>query len=126
MLDFLFDDPIRHGVDIEAGHLATQAVRFQERRPAPHEGIGNPEVLQIVRPVEGLAKRTVREFGQQQSPEQGPRPPGEPLMHCDDRPVVLLDLLLPQRQIGDERYIEVFFDHDFFNNRYSVFFRISA
>ena len=111
MLDFLFDDPIRHGVDIEADHVATQAVRFQKRRSAPHERIGDPEVLQVVRSVKGLAKRKAREFGKQQSPEQGPRPPGEPLMHRDDRPVVLLDLFLPQRQIGNERYVEVFFNH---------------
>ena len=37
-----------------------------------------------------------------------------------NRPVVLLNLLLPQRQIGDEGYVEVLFDHGFFNNRYSV------
>jgi hypothetical protein len=42
-------------------------------------------------------------------------------MDRDDRPVVLLNLLLPQGQIGDEGDVEVFFYHDFFNSRYSVF-----
>jgi hypothetical protein len=78
---------------------------------SPHERIGNPSALQVVCLVKGLAKRSTREFGQQQAPKQGPRPPGEPLMYRDDRPVVLLDLFFPQRQIGDEGYVEVFFDY---------------
>ena len=35
----------------------------------------------------------------------------EPFLYLNDPPVVLLDLLLPQRQIGDERYVETFFDY---------------
>ena len=46
-------------------------------------------------------------------------------MHRDDRPAVLLNLLLPQRQIGDERYVEVFFNHGFFQQLLFRLFRIT-
>ena len=56
MLDFLPYDPVGHGVDIETDDMAADAVRFQKRRPPSHEGISDPDALQIVRLVEDLAK----------------------------------------------------------------------
>jgi hypothetical protein len=37
------------------------------------------------------------------------RADGEPLVHRDDRPVILLDLLFPQGKGGDEGDVEVLF-----------------
>jgi len=42
--------------------------------------------------------------------EQRSGPPGEPLADGDDRPVILLDQLLSQRQRANERIIESFFN----------------
>ncbi len=41
VLDFLFHDPVGNGIDIESHHDEPEAIRFQQRRAAPHEGIGD-------------------------------------------------------------------------------------
>jgi hypothetical protein len=62
---FLLHHPERHGVDVEAGHVATEPVGFQQGRSAAHEGIGHPPVGKGVASVEFLPKIAVAEFGQQ-------------------------------------------------------------
>jgi len=41
-----------------------------------------------------------------------PQSPGKQFMHGYDRTIVPPDLLFSQREIRDERDIEVFFDHE--------------
>lgn len=112
MLDLAVDDPPGHGVDVVAQHVAPDPVGLDQRRAAPHEGVGDVDPLEVVGREEGLLERPVAEFGEEQSPEQGPRPTGEPLVHGDDRPIVLLDLFFAQGQGGDEGDVEVgFYGH---------------
>jgi hypothetical protein len=53
-----------------------------------------------------LWQRSIAELGQDEPAKQAAGPPGEPLMHSDDRPIILLNLLLPQRQRSDGAYVE--------------------
>ena len=39
MLDFLFNDPVGHGIDIKASDIATHPVSFKDWRSAAHEGV---------------------------------------------------------------------------------------
>ena len=70
----------------------------------------------MVRPAKSLATKklseqgAVAELGERQPAEQRARTAGEPLVNGDDRPVVLLDLLLSAGHCPDERYVEVGFD----------------
>ncbi len=57
-------------------------------------------------PLVALRERRGAELGEQEGAEQGPGPAGEPPVDRDHRPVVLLDLLLFERQLGDERDVE--------------------
>lgn len=109
MFDLPADDPVGHGVDVEAGNVAPHPVRLDQRGAAPHERVGDGDPFQVVGAVECLPERLVAVFGEQQTAKQCPRSPGKPLVHGDDRPVVLLDLLFPQGQVGDEGDVEVFF-----------------
>ena len=95
MFDFPVDDPPGHGVDVIAQDVAAHPIGLNERGAAPHEGIGDGDTWKIVGGVEGLAERAVAVLGQNQPPEQCSRAPGEPLVHGNDGPVVLLDLLFP-------------------------------
>ena len=64
----------------------------------------------------GLIKRLVNglfgELGEDQGSKEGSWPTGEPLMHGDDRAVVLLDLLFPQSQARDKGHFEMAFNHE--------------
>jgi len=53
------------------------------------------------------------ELREEKAPKQGARAPGEPLVDADDRAVVLLDLLLPERHFGDQGDIEAPLDAHF-------------
>ena len=46
------------------------------------------------------------EFGHEQGAKQRPRPAGEPLVHGDYRPVVLLNLFFPHGQAGYKRDVK--------------------
>ena len=48
MLDFTAHNPVGHRIDVIASHIATNAVSLDERRAAPHEGIGNGNSFQVV------------------------------------------------------------------------------
>jgi hypothetical protein len=94
VLNFLANNPVRHGIDVKPGHIAPEPVGLKDRCAAPHERVGDMATGKTVRRVKRLAKRPVRKLRQQQAAKQGPRPPGKPLVHSDHRPVVLLNLLL--------------------------------
>src|SRR5438045_1430818 len=61
--------------------------------------------------VVALRNWFIDELREQQRPEERSRPPREPFMHGDDRPVILLNLLLAQSQPGDERNIKMSLNH---------------
>ena len=103
MFDFLAHDPGRHGIDVEAEHVAADAVRLEQRRAAAHEGIGTRLARKIVGAEKDVAQRAVAEFRQGQTAKQRAGPAGKPFMHGDDRPVILLNLFFLQGQGGDER-----------------------
>ena len=48
VLDLLADDPRRHRVYIEALHGASEAVRLDQRRPAPHERVRDADARQVI------------------------------------------------------------------------------
>lgn len=98
MFDLLPHNPVRHGVDVITDYVATKPVRFKKRRTAAHERIEDSEAGEIIGRIECVPKRFAYEFGKNQPAKQRPRPPREPLVDRDDRPVVLLYLLLAQSQ----------------------------
>jgi hypothetical protein len=106
----LADDPVGHRVDVPPRHVAAEAVGLEEGRPSPHERIGDPEVVEAMGQVVRLHQRVVREFAEEQGPKKGTRTAREPLVDGDDRSDVLLELLLFQRQAGDEGDVEAPFD----------------
>ena len=109
-LDLFADDPGGHGIDVESIDAAANAVRLDQRRAAAHEWVGNPQSGEVVRPEERVRQRVLAEFGEDEAAKQGARAAGKPLVDGDDRAVVLLNLLLPQRHLGDEGDIEAPFD----------------
>jgi hypothetical protein len=44
----LTHDPIGHGIDVEANDITSNPIGLNERRAASHEGIGNPDPLEIM------------------------------------------------------------------------------
>ena len=112
-LDLLADDPGGHRVDVEAFHVAADAVRLQERGSAAHERIGDPQAREVIRAKEEILEGRLPELREQEAPKQGARTPGEPLVDADDRAVVLLDLLLPERHFRDQGDIEAPLDAHF-------------
>ena len=111
MFDLLPNDPVSHGIDIEPGHITPDPVGLQEGNAAAHERIGHLGAGEAISLVEHLPKRPVRKLGEKKPSEQGPRPAGKPFMDGDNRSVVLLNLLFPQGQIGDEGDVEIFLYH---------------
>ena len=63
-----------------------------------------------MRPRVPLRERFGAEFRQEQASEQSTGAPREPLVHADDGPVVLLDLLLARGQPSDEGLCEMGLD----------------
>ena len=106
MLDLLADDPRRHRVDVEPIHVASDAIRLDERRSPSHERIGNPQSRKVVRPKEQVFQRTLAELREKETTKQGSWAAGEPLVNADDRAVVLLDLLLSKCHCGNQRDVE--------------------
>ena len=111
VVELLADDPPRHRIDVETEDLAAQPVGLKDRSTAAHKRIGDADPVQPVRAIERLPQWGVGELRQQEPPEERARPPGEPFVDRDDWTIVLLNLLLPQGEVGDERNIEVFLDH---------------
>jgi len=111
VLDFLPHNPVGHGIDVVADHIAPEAIGFEQRGASPHEGIGDTQPRQIVGMIIRLGNWSLYEFGKKQPAKKGAGPSGKPLVHGDNRPVVLLNLLLLQRQSADEGYVKVAFDH---------------
>jgi hypothetical protein len=109
VFDLAVDDPPRHGVDVVAQHVAPHPISLDQRGSAPHEGVCDGDSLEVIGGEKCFFKRPVAVFGEDQSPEQGSRTAGEPLVHGDDWPVVLLDLFFTQGQGGDEGDVEVLF-----------------
>src|SRR5690606_7982829 len=73
-----------------------------------HERVGYRPAGKVVRLEEPVPQRTVPELAQGQSTKEGARPTGKPFVDGDNRAVILLNLLLPQGQSGDEFYIKNF------------------
>jgi hypothetical protein len=111
VLYFLLYDPVGHRVDIVADNITTKTIGFKQWRATPHEGIGYAEPLEVVGTVKGFFQGSFYEFGEQQAAEEGSRPAGKPFVNGNDGPVVLLDLFLPQGQIGYEGYIKIALNH---------------
>ena len=111
MLDFLLYDPVGHRVDIVADNIATETIGFKEGRATAHEGIGYAEPLKMMGTVKRFLQRSFCELGEQQAAEEGSGPAGKPFVNGNDGPVVLLNLFLPQCQIGYEGYIKITLNH---------------
>ena len=110
VIDLFADDPGGHGIDVEAIDVAAHAVGLDQRCTAAHERVGNPQSGEVVRAEERVRQRLLAEFGEDQAAKQGSRAAGKPLVDSDDRAVVLLNLLLPQRHLGDEGHVKAPFD----------------
>ena len=93
-----------------AQQIAADPVRLDERGSAAHERVRDPESPEFVRAKEDLVEGSLPELGEPQAAKQCARTSREPLVDADDRPVVLLDLLLPERHVGDQGDIEAPFD----------------
>ena len=57
-----------------------------------------------------LPEGSVAELSEEKASKERARPAGKPFVNGDDGTVILLDLLFPQRQGGNKRNIESFFD----------------
>ena len=57
MLDFLANNPSRHRIDIEADHIATNAVGLDQRGSASHEGVSDNSARKVIGAEECLAIR---------------------------------------------------------------------
>ena len=112
MFDLLLDDPIGHGVDVEPGDITAEPVGLYEWSAAAHEWIGDLDPLQTVCLVKGLPQGLVEKFGKQQASEQRPGSSGKPFVDGDNRPVVLLNLLFTQGEVGYEGDFKIFFYHN--------------
>jgi hypothetical protein len=110
MFDLLAHNPGGHGIDVEAEHVATDAVGFKQRGAAAHEGVTHTLARKIVGAENNVAQRLSPEFCQGEAPKESAGTPGEPFVHGDDRAVILLDLLFAQCHGGDEGNIEACFD----------------
>src|SRR5882724_1120473 len=107
MLDFLAHNPGGHWIDVKADHVAAYPIGFKERDAATHEGISDNFARERIGFVERGLQRLAPELRQRQAAEKSTRSPREPLVDGDYRPIVLLNLLLSQRQRGHERHIEI-------------------
>lgn len=111
MFDFLLDDPIGHGVDVESDNITAEPVGLYEWSAAAHEWIGNLDPFQTVCLIKGLMQGPIAKFGKQQAAEQRSGSSSKPLVDCDNWPVVLLNLLFMQSQVRYERDVEFLFYH---------------
>src|SRR6516164_4260505 len=102
MLDLLPYDPRRHGVNVEPLNIATDTVRLYQRRASPHKRVGYAPVREGVGLVKQVLHGAISEFGKDQSSEKRARAAGEPFVDGDDRPVILLNLLLSQGLLRNE------------------------
>jgi hypothetical protein len=116
MLYLLPHDPIRHWIDILTNDITSETVGFEQRAASTHERIGYSEPLKIVCTIEGFLQGVLDKFGKQQTTEECSGTAGKPFVNGNNRPVVLLDLLFPQRQVGNEGHIEVTFNHRVFSS----------
>ena len=110
MVDLLADDPGGHRIEVESLHVAAESIRLDQGGAAAHERVGDAPAGQVVAGKEGVLQWAGSELGQQEAAEQRAGPACEPLVNADDRAVVLLYLLLPQRQAGDQGNVEVALD----------------
>src|SRR5690606_29530656 len=106
MLNRPRDDPPRHRVDIPSNDVAPEPVRLDERAPAAHKGVGNPDPFQVGGPEEGVRKRAIDKLRQQQGAKERARPTSEPFMNVNPGSVVLLNLLFPQGELRDKRDVK--------------------
>ena len=110
LLDFLADDPGRHRIDIEAEHVASDAVRLDQRRSAAHKRIRYPDSRKVIRSEKGIIQTIFPELGKDQAAKQGARTACEPLVNADDRAIALLDLLFPERHFRDQGNVKTLLD----------------
>ena len=90
---------------------AAKTIGFEQGRASSHKGIEDAHVLERMPLIKGLTQWNIGEFSQQQRPEERSRTPSKPLMHGNDWPVVLLNLLFPQSQVGDKRDVKSSLNH---------------
>ncbi len=111
VLDFPLHDPVRHGVEVPAHNIATHTIGLDQRGTASIEWVPDANPTKVVGAVEGISQGSIHELGEQQTPEERSRPAGKPLVNGDDGPIVLLYLLFPQCQVGNEGCVEIPFNH---------------
>lgn len=58
----------------------------------------------------GLSQGAGTKLGEQKASKEGAGSAGKPLMNGNNRPVVLLNLFFPERQISNKGYVEFFFN----------------
>ena len=90
--------------------IAAESIRLDQGRAAAHERVGDAPAEQVIAGKERVLQWAGSELGEQEAAEQRAGTARKPLVHPDDRTVVLLYLLLPQRQAGDHGNVEVAFD----------------
>ena len=63
MFNFLPDDPSCHWIDVEADHVAANAVRLEERCAAAHEWVSDLAAGEIIAGEIEVRKRCISKFG---------------------------------------------------------------
>jgi hypothetical protein len=111
--EFLANHPVSHRVDIKAENVTAKTIGLQERCPSTHERISYPPATQIMRLVEGFLKRRIRKLREYQPPKKRTGTPREPLMDRNDRPIILLNLLLSKSKRCDKWDVKITFNGHF-------------
>ena len=104
------DDPECHRVCVRTHHAEAETVGLVNRCTATHERVCYHSRQLVEPPVTGLQRLRAVVLGKQEAAEQRTWAAGEPLVYPDDRAIVLLYLLFPEREAGGKRRIEMLFE----------------
>jgi hypothetical protein len=102
VFDLFPNDPLSHWIYVVTKHVTTKSISLKKRGTATHKRVRNPLSGKIVGLVEDLPLCAAIELRKQQRTEECSRPPGEPLVHSNDRAIVLLNLLLPESEVSNK------------------------
>ena len=110
VFNLLADNPSRHGVDVEAFNVTADAVCLNQWCASTHKRIGDPDSREVICLKKNVFQAIFTKFREDKTTKQGPWSAGEPLVDANDRTIILLYLLFPERHWGDERDVEALFD----------------